>query len=160
MRDVFILTTAGVLVGAALGLWLPAPHEDGWLWSAVGGAIAYGSFALCGHWLSRLRGRPLGWAVGAPFGLTVGCAVWMALLVPVSDNRLLAMIGAFTGFVAGIICGPLLGAFALYRNIKSGRCTEKAEIIGTTLMLLGTVIFGGGLATLIVVHLVNSRPRL
>src|SRR3954471_13338065 len=87
MRDVIVLTLAGAVVGLAIGVWQPAPEYDGWVRSAAGGAIACGSFALSGHWLGRLRGRPIGWALGGPVGLMVGGAVWMALLLPPTKER-------------------------------------------------------------------------
>ena len=80
------------------------------------------------------------------------------MLAPVSDDRPLGLVGAFTGFWAGSICGPFLGAVTLYREIKAGRCTESAEIIGTTVILLGTVVVCGGFATLCAINVVRTLP--
>jgi hypothetical protein len=158
MRDVVILTFAGAVVGLAIGFWLPAPADDGLLWSAAGGATAYGLFGLCGHSFRRLHGRPFGWALGGSVGLTIGGAVWMAALAPPSDERPWALVGGFTGLFAGSICGPLLGGVALYRDIKAGRCTESAEIIGTTVMLLAVVIVFAGAAALAVASAARVLP--
>jgi hypothetical protein len=153
MKDALILTTAGASIGLAIGLWLPVPGELGWLRCVGGGAAAFGAFGLGGDLLSRLHGRPIGWALGGPVGLTPGGAVWMALIAPVDHQGAAVIAGAIAGVSGGSICGSFLGAIALYRDIKAGRCTESAEVIGTSFVLLGTTIFCGAFGLLIILSM-------
>jgi hypothetical protein len=125
MRDVLILTLAGSVVGLAIGLWLPVPRELGWLRSTLGGAAAFGGFGLGGNLLSRIGGRPLGWAIGGVIGSAVGGAAWIAAIGHVSRCNQLPFIGATVGIVGGAICGPFLGAVAACREIKDGQSSDS-----------------------------------
>jgi hypothetical protein len=135
MKDVLILTLAGAVVGLAIGLWLPVPRELGWLRSALGGAAAFGGFGLGGYMMSRICGRPLGWAIGGVVGSAVGGAMWMAAIGHVSRCDQLPSIGAGVGIVGGAICGSFLGGVAACREAKEGRPSESIIVLGAIFLI-------------------------
>ncbi|MFO0809530.1 MAG: hypothetical protein U0746_12965 [Gemmataceae bacterium] len=144
VRDTLILRLA-------IGLWLPIEGSLGWLRSAVGGTVAFAAFAVCGHAISRLLGRPLGWIVGGMVGLSPAAALWMYLIGSPDSACACAVIGAITGWFGGAVGGGLLGGISLVRDFQTGRCKGPIEAIGMTFLMLGAFAFVGFLVLTTVV---------